>query len=418
MAMELDAAGRGAAGAAPSDDTVTLVAEANGNAAAKTPATTTVELDAGNTTVHLPEGTDTSHPVQVGNDLEFIQPDGSIILIPGGAVTGLVIFVGNVEIPADAVAALFEANNIQPAEGPQGPPQNGHGNFTHEPGGIGNAFGLTDLLPPTALAFGTNPPPELFPPGLINRAPYFSGDNGNQHIHAVSLLDVSEEGLAGTGIPDGGPDAQRDTTDLASRSGTFGVVDPDGDPLTFTIGTPSELKSHGVTLEWSGVGTNLLIGSLPNGGAEIIRIEITDGAVNDGKGQYTVTLSGPIDHPDTSLEDVQPLTFNVTVSDGKGGSDTAAFSLGIEDDSPTLTVTAATGERLLALTQGLDETVGTDRYNADKGETAGNDNIPTATTERPGWRAARPASRAASLRCSRSAAPTVPTAAAAPRPAR
>ena len=123
MAMELDAAGHDITGDIASDTRATLVAEANGAAPGKTPATITVELDAGNTTVHLPAGTDTSHPVQVGNDLEFIQPDGSIILIPGGAVAGLVIFVGDIEIPADAVAALFSANNIQPAEGPQGPPE-------------------------------------------------------------------------------------------------------------------------------------------------------------------------------------------------------------------------------------------------------------------------------------------------------
>ena len=125
MAMELDAVGHQAPEGLSSDTPATLVAAANGAAPNNTPATITIELDAGNTTVHLPAGTDTSHPVQVGNDLEFIQPDGSIILIPGGAVTGLVIFVGDVEIPADAVAALFSANNIEPAEGPQGPPQGG-----------------------------------------------------------------------------------------------------------------------------------------------------------------------------------------------------------------------------------------------------------------------------------------------------
>ena len=133
MAMELDAAGSAANNGRYQDTQTTLVAEANNSAGTGTPNTVTIQLDAGNT-VHLPAGVDTSHPVQVGNDLEFIQPDGSIILIPNGAVTGLVIFVGNVEIPADAVAALFSANNIQPAEGPNGNnDQHAHGNSRTSP---------------------------------------------------------------------------------------------------------------------------------------------------------------------------------------------------------------------------------------------------------------------------------------------
>jgi len=140
MAMELDATGLGPAGGAHAADLqVTLVAETTpGTPPSETPQTTTIELDAAGSTVHLPTGTDTSHPVQVGNDLEFIQPDGSIILIPNGAVAGLVIFVGDIEIPADTVAALFSANNITPAEGGQGGAGGAHGNYDDPgPHGIG-----------------------------------------------------------------------------------------------------------------------------------------------------------------------------------------------------------------------------------------------------------------------------------------
>src|SRR5262245_52543372 len=135
MAMELDATGINPAGGAhAADQQVTLVAETTpGAPPTGTPQTTTIALDATGNTVHLPAGTDTSHPVQVGNDLEFIQPDGSIILIPNGAVTGLAIFVGDIEIPVDAVAALFSANNITPAEGPGGAPGGGSPDF-NDPG--------------------------------------------------------------------------------------------------------------------------------------------------------------------------------------------------------------------------------------------------------------------------------------------
>ena len=376
MAMELDVRGALPLAANHSDhnDSVNVAETTPPATGLPTGPQTIVPLETGNV-VHLAAGVDLSHPVQIGNDLEFVQPDGSIILIPNGAVAGLTIYVGGVEIPADTLAAIFSANDIQPAEGgQQGNAQGGHQFNDPGPGGIGDTFPLTALLPPTELNFG---PPDTQQPrfpvtGDHNHAPFFSGEHGNQHIHAVTLFDVSEEGLPG-GNKDSNPDAARDTTDAATSSGTFGVTDQDGDPLFFSIGTPLEaLKSGGQALEWSGVGTNTLIGSLPGGGAEIIRITINDGTVNDGQGEYTVTLKGPIDHPDTTVEDVKTIHFDVTVSDGKGGTDTATFALGIEDDSPTVTVTAQTGKILSGLGMELDETVGTDRYNT-PGETGATD---------------------------------------------
>src|SRR4051812_28050047 len=216
MAMELDIRGSVPAASNHLDpDGVRLVAETTppGNTAPNGPQTI-VPLETGNV-VHLAAGVDTSHPVQVGNDLEFVQPDGSVIVIPNGAVAGLTIFVGGVEIPPDAVAALFAANNIQPAEGGQQGAQGGHQFTDPGPHGIGNAFGLTDLLGPTELAFGTPDNQPRFPIAA-NRAPFFSDEHGNQHIHAVALTDVSEEGLAAKGgIPDDLPNDGRDTTDSA-----------------------------------------------------------------------------------------------------------------------------------------------------------------------------------------------------------
>src|SRR3569832_108867 len=205
MARELDAAGLAANNGTSPDTHETLVAEANTAATTTPPKTVTIELDAGNTTVHLPDGTDTSHPVQVGNDLEFIQPDGSIILIPNGAVTCLAIFVGNVEIPADAVAALFSANNIQPAEGPNGNnDQHAHGNFTHEPGGIGNSFGLTPLLGPTNLAFGGN-----------DQNPRFPVVNGKPSVGLNATVQLDDDALKG-GNP-GGQGADPDSVNAKGK---------------------------------------------------------------------------------------------------------------------------------------------------------------------------------------------------------
>src|SRR6185437_1634050 len=170
----------------PNDRTATLVAETT-TTQSSTPQTVTVALEAGDI-VHLPAGTDISHMVQVGNDLEFIQPDGTVIVIPNGAVADLTVFVGNVEIPADTVAALYQTNNIHPAEGGNNNNQHAHGNFSHDAGGIGNAFGLTPLLGPNFLNFASNGPNTLEDSNL---APAFDG--------ALSVT-LSESALPGANV--------------------------------------------------------------------------------------------------------------------------------------------------------------------------------------------------------------------------
>ena len=50
-------------------------------------------------------------------------------------------------------------------------------------------------------------------------------------------------------------------------------------------------------------------------------------------GVYTVTLNGPIDHPNTSAEDIKTIALPVNVSDGIATTPTT-LSVTIEDDSP------------------------------------------------------------------------------------
>ena len=71
----------------------------------------------------------------------------------------------------------------------------------------------------------------------------------NPPIAASDAVNVSEEGLPG-GIPDntGSPD----TTDSATASGAIIASDPEGDPLTFTLGTPSgSYTSGGQAVNWA-----------------------------------------------------------------------------------------------------------------------------------------------------------------------
>ncbi|TGV92751.1 hypothetical protein, partial [Mesorhizobium sp. M2E.F.Ca.ET.154.01.1.1] len=74
--------------------------------------------------------------------------------------------------------------------GGNGSPGSAGGNFSVPPGGIGDGFGLTALLPPTALAFGQPEHRELFP----SVAP----DKGVSVV-AVSLLSP-DEAASETGV--------------------------------------------------------------------------------------------------------------------------------------------------------------------------------------------------------------------------
>ncbi|AKR54916.1 T1SS secreted agglutinin RTX [Devosia sp. H5989] len=307
---------------APSPEVV-LVAQASVPATDAAPEQVVVEMAEGNI-ARLPEGADISQPRQNGANLEFVQPDGTVIVIPNGAVQGLTLFIGAVEIPPQTVAQLFAANGIEAAAGPEGGAEGSHGNFGwQDPGGIGDGLGYGDLLPPTELFRGLPDFEQLLG---VNSRPTFGG------LQLV-LGGVSDEGLAFGNLDEAGSD---DTTNSATLEGQLAVNDPDGDPLQFVLGIPAiALKSGGVDIVWDASGENVLIGRA--GGVEIIRITITEGRTADGGGHYLVELKGPIDHPIANVEDQVTLNIPITVSDGQGGSDTSTLVLTIEDDSPILT---------------------------------------------------------------------------------
>jgi VCBS repeat-containing protein len=142
-------------------------------------------------------------------------------------------------------------------------------------------------------------------------------------VVGTGAASVSEEGLTG-GIADavGSPD----TTNATVATGAIAISDVDGEPATVTLGNPGlVLASHGTTVTWAGVGTATLIGSA--GGVEVIRIAI------DNSGNYTVTLSQPVDHVTANVEDASSFIVPVNVSDGTVTVPTT-LTVSIEDDSP------------------------------------------------------------------------------------
>ena len=143
-------------------------------------------------------------------------------------------------------------------------------------------------------------------------------------LNSVTAI-VSEEGLA-SGLKDttGSPS---DSTDATVATGKL-FTDVDGDALSVTLTGPAGLTSGGVTVTWSG-GTNgaPLVGSA--GGVEVLRVAVSS------NGDYTVTLSKPIDHASGNGENIRSLQFGVSGNDGKSPAVTGNLTVNIEDDAPT-----------------------------------------------------------------------------------
>ncbi|WP_428623350.1 retention module-containing protein [Sedimenticola sp.] len=143
-------------------------------------------------------------------------------------------------------------------------------------------------------------------------------------VPSPSAVVLSEEGLSGANADSSG---STDTTDQRIVSGNVTITDADSSNFTVTLNAPVDtLSSNGKSIVWAGDDTSVLIGTAD--GNEVIRIVI------DNLGAYTVTLSGPLDHALTGVEDVLDFDVTVKVTDDQGAAGTTTLNVTVEDDSP------------------------------------------------------------------------------------
>lgn len=101
------------------------------------------------------------------------------------------------------------------------------------------------------------------------------------------------------------------------------------------------LKSGGKNVDFGTVGTDndgnlVLVGTIDGGATDIVTLK-----VDPDTGEYTVTLHGPVDHPDQSTDGSNPtdpltLDFGFKVRDGDGDEDEETLSIYIEDSEPVV----------------------------------------------------------------------------------
>ncbi|WP_292455097.1 VCBS domain-containing protein, partial [Mesorhizobium sp.] len=302
---------------------------AQGNApAANTPATNAAaanvpheyHADAGNV-VKLPANVSIDNIKVDGHNLVLVQPDGSEIVIKDGALNVPTFILGDVEVPRVALIAALEASHVDVAfgadgsisAGGNGAPGSAGGNFSVPPGGIGDGFGLTALLPPTALQFGQPEHRELFPS--------LAADKGVSVV-AVSLLSP-DEAASETGL-NGGP-SQSPGSDAPSNAETSSIG-------TITIDAPDGIGSiviNGVTVTGTGQQIQGQFGYLT-----IVSFNPSTGAI-----EYNYTVTESVTHPEHTSgydpNDTVPDNFSITVTDSDGDTASTTFAVAIIDDVPT-----------------------------------------------------------------------------------
>jgi T1SS-143 domain-containing protein len=140
-----------------------------------------------------------------------------------------------------------------------------------------------------------------------------------------SKFTVSEEGLSG-GIKDTA--GNTDTTDSAVATGSFSLnaSNSSGAVWTLTAPTAGTLTSGGVTVTWSLSADGKTLTGFA--GTE----KVLTATINNS-GAYNVTLSKPIDHPNTTTEDTLKTEIGVKVV-ANGVTQVTTLPVTIEDDSP------------------------------------------------------------------------------------
>ncbi|RWG29356.1 type I secretion C-terminal target domain-containing protein [Mesorhizobium sp.] len=338
-----------------------------GNAPAPNTAASNVaheyHAEAGNV-VKLPANVSIDDIKVDGHNLVLVQPDGAEIVIKDGALNVPTFIIGDVEVPRIALIAALEASHVDVAfgadgsisAGGNGSPSSAGGDFSVPPGGIGDGFGLSALLPPTALAFGQPENRELFPSLLKPDSTPSIGTIGEASVNEAGL--PPHGGLpAGSGeIADG--DSGNNSNTSETTSGTIGFTSPDGvsqvtlgghvltsAAQTFTDATGSLTASYSFDAT-TGTGTinysyTLNTNTSGDGTSVSFAVGVTD---SDGDAAPPGTLViNIIDDAPTAVADTDavpsgshaPIDGNVITGAGSDGNATGADIQGADGASVT-----------------------------------------------------------------------------------
>ncbi|MBB3990569.1 DUF5801 repeats-in-toxin domain-containing protein [Croceicoccus naphthovorans] len=294
----------------------------------------------------LPEGVGLDDISVEGNNLVIALPDGTTMVVINGAVYVPEIVIDGVTVPPMNIAALLDTDTPEPAAGNQ---QSSGGDFADPVNPIDPAYDLGDLLPYTELFF-PQPENEEIIPYLLNEVPEitFIPDTGDGTI-------VDEDGLQGNTDERPETPGTMDETDDESTTGTIRYVSPDGTDRLLIDGQDifEIVDGEVVILEPFVSGYEMTYGTLV-----INAIDLETGSIT-----YTYTLT------DNTVGDGVQDSFDITVIDPQGDSDTGTAFIDIIDDVPFTNddgVIATVDDNATAVDVGsVDQLLINDEYGAD-----------------------------------------------------
>ena len=261
--------------------------------------------------VNLPPGVEMSDIHVNGRDLVINMPDGTQMVIPGGAVFVPQLVIGDVEVPANNLAALLVDSEPKPAAGGL---QSSGGNFANPVPPLDPGVPLGDLIPPTELTYV---PPEFHEVNdFLDDEPeiVIIPDGQPAAVNAVDSVDEA-------GLPARGGEPEGSGEELAAGA--------DGDTSEHTSGVISIDAKDGIdSVTINGVEVTGVVGQQIAGDQGVLTIT----SVNFATGQigYTYLLTDNTNPGGDNISDL----FTVTVTDSDGDTATGTLTIDIIDDTP------------------------------------------------------------------------------------
>ncbi len=345
----------------------TLIAQSLADSPRTTLASSGVDVD-GRTIIDIPSGADISTPMIIGDDVHFIQSDGSVIVVTGGVEGSASIRIDGILVPlselvqaARAQEAEQQVSTAAPRESDQSgdtlPSSGGEFSPIDDTELIG-ALSVSELLDPTELGFitgsrdprvefleseDTTPsPPE--PPTPPSSTPSVTVDPGE--VNEAALDD----------------DGSSPTLDTETDTGAISI----------SLGGDDLAASNGLTID----GVDVTSGGQVSGTYGLLDVIAAGGTYS-----WSYALSGATqDHPDASSVGTsegisESFTVVVLDDDGSSASDTLVVEVlddgpeaaddsatqTVEDEAVTVTVTVndVTGADLVDLATGVEAVSGT-----------------------------------------------------------
>ncbi|QEL24126.1 type I secretion C-terminal target domain-containing protein [Bosea sp. F3-2] len=285
--------------------------------------------------VRLPQGTSLDNIEITGKDIVLKQADGRTIVIDNGASNVPTLMVGDVEVPAETLAAVFDRQGIIAAAGPAGAQASSigssGGNFSVPNGSVGSFFGLTDLLPPTDLQFPTLEQREL---GAVR----------GQSVGPSSLSSTASLVLAEAALSSGSASARTDEIGRATLSFDTGTLPVTGVRFAADLGSLQTETNGlpGADIIWVRLSDTTVVGRVGGVDTVLLQIEPATGQEIGTIGVVVMTtLLGPVPHvPGAGLQAVDLGSIGVVVETGAGAAQ-GSVQISVSDDVPTVTAAAA-----------------------------------------------------------------------------